>query len=136
MLTKFCLLLLAIMSVAFESQKYVVVELKSKSVEVENDVAFVLLVSLKPANGIHVNVEPPISVKPLDESTKLNLKEVSMSGDYFDSSKPIIGECKVTRVAVGKHKISFIVNYTYCSDKEGWCRMGKDTVSATVNVKD
>ena len=126
---------IVIMVVAFDSQNYVVVEIKGRTAEVRNDKPFLLYLSMKPIGGIHINVEPPISVKQLDDMTALNVKKVPKSGEYLDSSKPIEVECKVKGVGAGPHKLRFVVDYTYCSDKEGWCRMGKDTVSATVRVK-
>ena len=131
----FLLLIILAMNVAFNSQKYVVVEVRSKSVEVENEKPFPLFVSIKPAVGIHVNVGPPISIKSPDKSTTLNIKDMPKSGEYLDPSRPIEVEGEIRGVNIGRYKIIFTVGYTYCSEKEGWCRMGNDTVSVTVNVK-
>ena len=130
------------MSMTFNSQKYVVVGAKGKSTFVENGTPFIVLVTLKPAEGIHVNAQPPISVKLVDEpsagegsSTVLKVKNIPRRGDSLDSSKPVEVECEVSGAGSGERNIAFVVGYTFCSSKEGWCRMGSDTVSVTVRVK-
>ena len=142
MLIQVFLLVLTTMSVAFNSQKYVAVDAKSQTRNVENGKTFLILVTIKPVDGIHVNAAPPLSIKPLVEDamsgnglTTLGVKAISKKGDYLDLSKPIQVECKVTGINPGLHKINFIVGYTFCSEKEGWCRMGSDTVSVTVKVR-
>ncbi len=134
MFSRLTLLILMTMSIAPESQKYVVVELKKPPIEVENGKPFSIFINMKPSSGIHLNAQPPISVKPLSGSETVNVKELSKSGEYLNSAKPVEVECTITGVSVGPHKMSFIVGYTYCSEKDGWCRMGKDTVSVTVKV--
>ncbi len=136
------LLLVMTMSVAINSEKYVTVEAKSQATSVENGKPFILLLAMKSLNGIHVNVQPPFSIKPLVEnpgsangSTTLKLKAIPKKGDYVDLSKHIKVECELTGINPGLHNVRFIVGYTFCSEKEGWCRMGSDTVSVTVNMK-
>lgn len=130
------------MSITFNSQKYVAVDARSQSASIENGKPFLILITIKPVDGIHVNAQPPISIMPLVEdparensSTTFNIKEISKKGDYLESSKPIQVESKVTGFSAGFHEINFVVRYTFCSDKEGWCRMGNDTVSVTIRVK-
>ena len=133
------------MSVALDSQRYVVVEVKSRSAVVENDKPFLLFVTIRPVNGVHVNAQPPISIKAIESAASINIKEVpeprahvpvaQKLGEYLDVSKPIEIECKLAGVKAGPHKLSFQIDYTYCSEKDGWCRMGKDTVFAIVRVK-
>jgi hypothetical protein len=133
------------MSVALDSQKYVVVEVKTRSAVVENDKPFFLFVAIKPISGVHINAQPPISIKTIGSAATINIKEVpeprahaplaQKLGEYLDVSKPIEVECKLAGVKAGPHKLSFAIDYTYCSEKDGWCRMGKDTVFVTVRVK-
>jgi hypothetical protein len=124
------------MSTAIDSQKYVVIEVKNASlIDVENGKPFLFFIKIKPASGIHVNVQPPISVKPLTDGTTINVKRIPESGEYLDLSKPIEVECNVTGMNRGQHKVNFVVTYTYCSEKEKWCRFGKDTTSISLRVK-
>jgi hypothetical protein len=136
MLVQTFLLLVMAMSMIFNSQKYVTVNARSESMDIENGKPFFILLTLKPAGGIHVNVQPPITAKSVNGSATLNVKEIPKAGEYLDPSKPVKVECRVTDASSGSHKISFIVGYTFCSDKESWCRMENDTVSVTVKVKE
>jgi hypothetical protein len=96
---------------------------------------FLVIVRVKPAEGIHVNAEPPLSIIALDSGISVKLKKVFKSGEYLDPSKPIEVECRADSTDPGPHRFSFVVGYTYCSEKDGWCRMGKDTVFVNVRVK-
>ena len=135
MLSRTFLLLVMIMNVGLESQKYVMVEAKPPTVGVENGKTFFLQVKFKPANGIHVNVQPPVTVRSLDDEIIANVKEMPASGEYLDFTKPVEIECKMTKGRIGEHRLNLVIDYTYCSDKEKWCRMGRDTVSVKVRVK-
>jgi hypothetical protein len=136
MLKEFSVLFIVMMAMLLNFEKYVLLEAKSKSVDVRNEVPFLVLVSMKPVKGIHINTEPPISVTALDRKVTAHVKAVHKSRGYLDSSKPIEVECKPIGVEPGLHKFSYSVNYAYCSEKDGWCRMGRDTVSVTVRVKE
>lgn len=120
------------MSSGFDSQKYVSVKAERTSVHVESGKPFFLFVRIRPADGIHVNAQPPVSVRSLDSQTTLNVKNIPSTGDYLDSSKPVKIEGKLSGVAGEPRRISFIVEFTYCSEKGRWCRVGKDTVSVTI----
>ncbi|MFZ1080806.1 MAG: hypothetical protein WAO19_02640 [Candidatus Kryptoniota bacterium] len=135
MLLKIFLLVIITMNIAADSQKYVIVEVKSPTTNVENGKPFSFFIKIKPANGIHINVQPPISIKPLTDGTTMNVKEIPESGEYLDLSKPIEVEGVVTRMNLGQRKVNFVVSYTYCSEKEKWCRFGKDTISVSLRVK-
>jgi len=134
---RFFLLLMITMSVALDSQKYVVVEVKSQSSVVENGKPFFLFFIIKAVSGVHLNAQPPISIKPIGDTTTIKIKGVTeqKSGEYLDVSKPIEVECRLNGAEAASRKLSFEIGYTYCSEKDGWCRMGKDTVSVTVRVK-
>ena len=122
------------MSIAFDSQKYVSVETSSARIGVKNGKPFLILVRLKPAHGIHINAVPPISVKSASATTAISVRETHKKGDYLDTSMPIEVDCTVTGFDAGLHGISLVVAYTYCSEDEGWCRMGKDTLTVSVRV--
>ncbi len=123
------------MSFVFNSKKEVSVEVKPASVEVKNGQSFSFFVRLKSVAGVHINAQPPVSVKSETEGASLTVTEIPKAGEYLDSSKPIKVECKVTGMKAGVHKLNFVVGYTYCSETEGWCRMGKDESSIEIKVK-
>ncbi|HUI28599.1 MAG TPA: hypothetical protein VLX91_00175 [Candidatus Acidoferrales bacterium] len=135
MLRPILLLIITTMSIAVYPQKYVVLEVKNNFIDVENGKPFKFLIEVRPSSGIHVNAQPPISVKPCDSAAKVSVKEPPKSGEYLDLSNPIEVECNVTGLDAGSHELGFVVGYTFCSNKEGWCRMSKDTVSVVVRVK-
>ncbi len=89
---------------------------------------------MKPASDIHVNVEPPIDAKSLTSGATMIVKTIPAAGEWLDSAKPIEIEGKVVHISAGRHDLKFILNYTFCSEKEKWCRFGKDTVSIRVSV--
>jgi hypothetical protein len=129
------MLVILTLNSGFDSQRYVTVKVERTSIQVESGKPFFIFVKIRPADGIHVNAQPPVSVKSLDSQTTLNIKAIPSSGDYLNPSKPIEIEGRVSGVGAGPHKISFIVDYTYCSEKDRWCRMGKDTVFVTIRLK-
>jgi len=129
------LLFIMIMSIATDSQKYVTIRVKKDLLVVENDKPFSFYIIVKPASGIHVNAQPPVSVKPLEAEMIMKLKKITMLGEWLDSSKPIEIEGKVASMDSGEHEIKFIVSYTYCSEKDKWCRFGNDTISVSLKVK-
>ena len=100
-----------------------------------NGKPFFFFVRIKPADGIHINAKPPVNVKSLTDGATMSVKKIPESGEYLDSSKPIEVEGNFTGMNPGRYKVDFVVSYTYCSDKEKWCRFGNDTASITVRVK-
>jgi len=135
MLKPIFLLFVMTMSVTIDSQKYVTVKVKNNPINVADGKSFLFYVDIKPVEGIHINAQPPISMKLLDHGTTMVVKKIPQSGEYLDLSKPVEIEGNISDLDAGEHKVNFVVSYTYCSEKEKWCRMGKDTVSITLNVK-
>ena len=134
MLGKTLLLLLTVMSFITGSQKYVSFHASSQSSSIKNGEPFDILVNIKPAAGIHLNANPPISVKPVDGSAVMTLRQPGLRGEYLDLARPVKIECEVKGLPEGDRTISFILGYTFCSADEGWCRMGSDTIAVNVKV--
>lgn len=116
------------------SQKYVGVEISPATLEVANGKEFFLSLSLKPSEGIHLNAEPPVTIKSAD-SVKFSIDSFSKTGEYLDSSKPLRVKCIASGLKSGTHTVIVEITYTYCSSKEGWCRMAKDRRSIDLRVK-
>lgn len=123
------------MSFAFGTPGYVTVEVPSSLLEVDDGKAVLFSLKLTPAEGIHVNLEPPVSVKSETHGASFRVVGVEKSGEYLDSEKPVTVECVANGMATGLHRVWILISYTYCSDEERWCRMSNDSAPVELVVK-
>jgi hypothetical protein len=93
-----------------------------------------------PADDIHINADPPVSVR-LDASP-LHIPggrlEVQTGGDggSVDTGAPVRHEVLIAPNAVeGPATLTGEVIYYYCSDSEGWCRRAARAFSLPVLVE-
>lgn len=126
---------MVMISTVLGSTDYVKVEVRPGTLNAENGSAVSFTLRLRASEGIHVNAEPTLTVKSATKGAELSIAEVYKSGDYLDLGKPIKITCKVDGLTPGQQRVNFVLSYTYCSDKEGWCRMGKDSSSIEIHVK-
>lgn len=122
-------------SVIFGSTDYVKVQVEPATLEIENGVPASFDVRLRASEGVHINAHPAITVKSETEGADLSVANLPKAGDYLDTDKPIKVRCMVGGLSPGFHRIDFVVGYTYCSDREGWCRIGKDASAIEIKVK-
>jgi hypothetical protein len=93
-----------------------------------------------PADGIHVNADPPI-VLSLDSAAGVRLKGkpiMTMDGKtgYLSTEAPVRQKFTLLRgVKRGPLNIKATVIFMYCSDSEGWCNRGKQPVEFTITVR-
>ncbi|MFN3134205.1 MAG: hypothetical protein ACK44H_01395 [Candidatus Kryptonium sp.] len=81
---------------------------------------FILVVTLKPADGIYINSEPEPKVKFNDSLVEaLEVKFDKTEKNYIDTRKPIIVKLK-SKTKVLK-SLKGELTYFYCSNSEGWC---------------
>lgn len=98
-----------------------------------------LLISLRPQEGIHINLQPAIDVK-LDSSALVTLvgkMEVprQSAANYLDASMPIRQEFMVPKSAQsGNMRFRGTITYYYCSDAEGWCSRFKQAFLVDLTV--
>lgn len=92
---------------------------------------------LHPNKGIHVNLEPPISVafdsaSPVKPSGKLDIPRLEKV-PYLDPAKPIVQRVTIPRQN-GKDTLTLkgTLTYFYCSDAEGWCSKFKQPFVLTL----
>lgn len=123
------------MSIILGSKDYVNVQVKPATLEMENGVPVSFDLRLRASEGVHINAQPAVTIKSGTEGAELSIAELPKAGDYLDMQKPIKIRCKVGGLAPGDHRVDFVVGYTYCSDKEGWCRIGSDSASIEIKVK-
>ena len=128
------LLLVMTMSFTIDSKRYVEVEASPAVASVENGKEFVIYLKLIPADGIHLNAVPPVSVKPGSDGMTMKVDSVKKNGDYLDVSSPLAVRCVLAGVSTGLHNLKFDVSYTFCSSTEGWCRFGKSELSVQIYV--
>ncbi len=129
------ILLIVMMSIVIGSTDFVKIEVKPRTLEVIESRPASFDVYLRSGEGIHVNAQPAITIKSGTEGVDFSIASLVKAGDYLDLSKPIKIACKVDGLGPGAHRADFVLSYTYCSDKEGWCRMGKDKSSVEIKVK-
>lgn len=94
----------------------------------------------QPADGIHVNTDPPISFS-LDSTGAVKLKgKPAMVADtgtgYLSTTAPVKQTIMLGKqVARGPITVKGMLTYFFCSDSEGWCNRHKETVEFTIMVE-
>ncbi|MBI5216697.1 MAG: hypothetical protein HY960_13175 [Ignavibacteriae bacterium] len=96
-------------------------------------------ISFKPTKGIHVNLDPPMSLN-LDKSdviSKIEKLETTKDKkhDYLDATKPVTAKFTITKNAKpGTIKLKGTFTYFYCSDAEGWCNRFKQPIELALTI--
>lgn len=99
----------------------------------------VLLMTLSPVKGIHVNLIPPMSFTfdssaVLASAGTLVIPPDSAKG-YLDATKPVRQPFRLSKpLKPGKHTVTGTFIYYYCSDAEGWCSRFRQPISLTLEV--
>lgn len=124
-----------VMGTLFGTNDYVKVEVVPSSLELENGTAATFGVWLKAGEGVHVNARPAVTVKSETRGADFSIEGIQETGDIVDLNQPLRVECRIDGLAPGTHRVDFLLKYTYCSDKEKWCRMGQDSLSLEIEVK-
>lgn len=93
----------------------------------------------RPKKGIHINADPAIEVAPEANPVIASVTAITPSKNskgYVDASKPVKASASVAASAPkGVHTVKMKVTYFLCSDAEGWCNRGEQTVDMRVTVK-
>lgn len=98
-----------------------------------------LLITLRPQKGIHVNLEPPVSVTfdsaaPVEPSGKVEVPKMAKH-PYLDTAKAIVQRFKLAKREPGSSvTLKGILTYFYCSDAEGWCSKFRQPFAVSVTV--
>jgi len=99
-----------------------------------------ILVSFAPVDGIHVNVDPPVTVM-VEKNRFIALHgEPDITADketgFLSTVTPVVQGFSISRKAApGPHHIKGTITYYFCSDTEGWCRKQSRTVMLTLNIQ-
>ena len=93
-----------------------------------------------PAEGIHINVDPPVAFS-LDSVSYLTLNgKPSMTKDrntgYLSTTDPVRQTVRLDKKAApGMLTVKGIVTYFFCSETEGWCNKQREPVEFTIKVE-
>jgi len=116
------------------TNKYVEYSASLKAVKLKPGATGQLLITLKPQSGIHINLDPPLSVV-FDSSTafapagKLDIPAMKKK-KFLDHTKAISVPFTLARSLTPGTTVTLkgTMTYYYCSDAEGWCSRFKQTV--------
>jgi len=98
-----------------------------------------LLITLRPQKGIHIVLEPPVSVTfdsaaPVEPSGKVEVSKMAKH-PYLDTAKAIVQRFKLAKREPGSTvTLKGILTYFYCSDVEGWCSKFRQPFAVSVTV--
>lgn len=99
-----------------------------------------IVIVLLPADGIHINAEPPVRVS-LDSAATVSLvgepqQILDETTGYLDADAEVKQRFRVTKnAAAGTHRLKATITYFYCSDSEGWCKPFRHRVELPLLVK-
>lgn len=97
----------------------------------------VLLFRLQPKKGIHVNLDPPLSLTfdSLPPVLKLGELKIPKRRAYLDAAQPISQPVLVARTAApGTVTLRGTLTYYYCSDADGWCSRYRQPVELALVI--
>ena len=119
-----------------KTNDYVKVEFSVKLKVKKQGVSGELLINFKPKEGIHINLDPPVTVKFDSNSLAVSAGklETSKIKEYLDASKPV----KQRFTLSGNSKTALlkgVLTYFYCSAAEGWCSRFKQPFEINVKIK-
>ncbi len=120
---------------------YVAVEatLLSDSVHIGEPVN--LLLSFTPARGIHVTGKPAVAFI-LDSSIAASLlgpptRVVDSATGFLSLASPVRQQIALRHdMRPGPHMLKGVVSYSFCSEREGWCRRFRQHVELPLVVID
>lgn len=98
-----------------------------------------LLFTIHPKKGIHINLEPGLTISA-DSSSDLGFSgkpeiPIDSSTNFLNESKPIRQPFRVPpHRTPDSLTVSGTVTYYYCSDAEGWCSRFKQSFRLKIRV--
>lgn len=123
-----------------KENKFVKVEVSLAKALVQPGGRGTILLSFTPIDGIHINTDPPITVR-LEKNWLISLQgEPDISTDkesgFLSTSMPVQQQFHVSpKAKSGEHTIKGTIVYYFCSDTEGWCRKLSQPITLTLNIQ-
>lgn len=120
--------------------EYVGLEVRPALAEMRPGESGVIELRFRPADGIHVNSDPPVQFT-LDSGGAVILDgKPVMTTDartgYLSAKAPVTQKVTLgSAAAPGRLTVKGTVTYFYCSDTEGWCNRQKQPVKFTITVR-
>lgn len=123
------------------ANEHVKLKVRAASSSVRPGGTFNVELRFLPAEGIHVNADPPVEFSLDPRETSLRLKGTPLMATdkgtgYLATGEPVRQKIILgPRAAQGQRTVKGTVIYFYCSDSEGWCNRQKQPVEFTIMVK-
>jgi hypothetical protein len=98
-----------------------------------------LLFTLHPKSGIHINLEPGLTIS-IDSSSGVSISgkpeiPVNAKTNFLQEDKPIRQAYRLpAHLSSDSIIVSGVMTYYYCSDAEGWCSRFKQPFSVKIRV--
>jgi len=124
-------------NVRLTNNKYVTVNVDIKGNKLKAGSSIEMLISLKPVDGIHINLKPAIelTLDSLSSAALSGTMKIPKGPEYLDTSSPITQRILLAKkVKPGNVALKGMLTYYYCSDKEGWCSKFKQPIEITLTV--
>ncbi len=120
--------------------EYVRLEVRSTFAEIRPGASGVIEFRFYPADGIHVNIEPPVEFAPDSAAPVILRGKPVMTMDartgYLSTTVPVTQQVALGQnVVEGPFTVKGTVTFYFCSDAEGWCNRQKQPVEFTIVVK-
>jgi len=125
---------------ASKVNEYVKVDIKVKQKYMKPGETGELKITFKPKSGIHINLDPPLSIKidstaDVRSSGKFDIPKSTKKG-YFDITKTAKQQFTLSRkITSGTVLLKGMLSYFYCSDTDGWCSRFKQPFEFTISIK-
>lgn len=86
--------------------------------------------------GVKIPKEPPISVTITEGNISGDLLDYTAgSSEYINNSRVVYTFKIPANTSSGKLKVSGRVNYGYCNESDGICKLGNNTFTRNITVK-
>lgn len=99
-----------------------------------------LSITFKPKKGIHINLDPPLSIKfdSTDVITTLGKPVIpkAKKDNYVDIDKSVKQRFTLSnKMKSASVVLKGILSYFYCSGTDGWCSRFKQPFEFTISIK-
>lgn len=124
---------------ATKENKYVRVEIRLEDTTVAPGADGAILFGFTPAEGIHVNTDPPVEIE-IEKNRAVTLHgdpdlTVDKETGFLSTSSPVRQQFSVSPAASpGEYSIQGTIVYYFCSDTQGWCTKFKQPVTLKLIV--
>lgn len=88
------------------------------------------------AKGVKIPKEPPISVTITEGNISGELQDYTAGGgEYINNSRVVYRFVIPQNTPKGQLKVSGRINYGYCNESDGICKLGNNTFTRNITIK-